>query len=49
MLLVELVTILILLRFLPTIQELIHCLKPIGFCISVVGFDADYGVSLLFP
>ena len=48
-LLVEMITVLILLDFIPPIQELCHWLKYLGFCISVAKFDVDDGVSQSAP
>ena len=45
----EVITVLILLGFLPSIQEHIHWLRYVGICISVVDFDVDDGISLLVP
>ena len=44
--LVEVLTVLILLYFLPPIQEHCHWLKLVGIRISVVKVDVDYGMSM---
>ena len=48
-LLVSVINVLILPRCLPTIQEIIHRIKPVGIRISVTNFDVNYGVSMMFP
>ena len=35
--------------FLPTSQEIIHWLKPVGVRVSVANFDVNYGISPFFP
>ena len=47
--LVAVLTMLVLLSFLPPRQELIHWLKPLDICISISKFDVDDGVSLYVP
>ena len=49
LLLVAVLTVLILILLLPTIQELIHWLMLVGIRVSVSKFDVDDGVSLAFP
>ena len=49
LLIVVMLTMLILLGFLPPSQELRHCLKFGVICISVAKLDADDGVSLSVP
>ena len=48
-LIMEVLNVLILIHFLPTNQELIHWIKPVGICIRIVELDVDYGINLLFP
>ena len=48
-LLVADLTVLILLDFIPPIQDRYHWLKPVGICISVTNFDVDYDVGLSVP
>ena len=47
--LLAVLTILILILILPTSQDVIHWLKPVGIHTIVVDFDVNHGVSLLFP
>ena len=42
-------TVLILLHFLPPRQERYHCIKPLGIHISVTNFDVNDGVFLYVP
>ena len=45
-LLVAVLTMLILIFFLPTIQELNHSLKPVGIRNMAAKFDVNYEVSM---
>ena len=49
LLLVAVRTMLILLRFLPPIQECYHWIKPVVIRVSVANFDVNYGVVLSVP
>ena len=49
LLLVAVLNVLTFINFIPTNQELIHWLKPVGVRVSVEGFEIDYGVSMSFP
>ena len=48
-LLVAVLTLLILLHFLPTNQDILNWIKPVGIRVIVAEFDADYVIGLLFP
>ena len=48
-LLVEVLNIIILIDFLPPIQERCHWIKYVGVCVSVEKFDVDDSVSLSVP
>ena len=42
-------TVLILILLLPTIQEIIHWIIPVGICISIFKYDVKNGVSMDSP
>ena len=46
---VAMLMVFIFLFLIPTIQELIHCLLPVGVHVRVSKYDVDYGASLAFP
>ena len=45
----EVITVIIILLFLPPIQEHYNWIKPVGIRPSVADFDVDYGAGLSFP
>ena len=49
LLIVAFLTVVILLDFLPQIQEHLHWIKFVGVCIIVADFDVNDGVSLSIP
>ena len=49
MLIVEFLTVLILISFIPHIQERCHWLKPVGIRISFANFDVDCGIGMSVP
>ena len=42
-------TVLILLGFIPPIQKRLHWLKSVGICVSLTDFDVNDGFSLSIP
>ena len=48
-LLVAVLTVIILLRFIPPIQELFHWIKPVGMCVSISKFGVDYDIGMYVP
>ena len=49
LLIVEVLTVLIFIFLIQTIQEIVHWFILVGICIRVSKFDVDYGVSLDLP
>ena len=48
-LLVALLTVLIILYFIPPRQERYHWIKPVGIRVSVAEFDVNYFIGLSVP
>ena len=47
--LVELITVFIILDFIPSSQERHHWIKHVGICVIIANFDVDNRVSLSVP
>ena len=45
----EVLTVILLFLILPMIQELIHCIIPVGIRVSASEFDINYDVSMALP